>query len=247
MDFLDAIENLPVLETPRLILRKIRPTDAEAIFAYASRPEVTANLTWRTHRSLEDTYFFIQSLQSGYAEGTVADWGMILREDGRFIGTIGFGHVSRIHGYGEVGYVLHPDCWGRGIVTEALSAVIDFAFTHGLNRVEAVHAAGKPRLGPGHGKGGDDLRGHPAKAVQHPGAIQGYEDVRGPAGRVGDRKKPISRSEKNQYTKLCSNKNHMTKCDIFVMWYKQLEWALKGNYNRYRINTCLKKGDADAR
>ena len=139
MDFLDSIKELPILETPRLILRRVRPTDAEAIFAYASRPEVTAYLTWRTHRSLEDTYLFIQGLQYGYMEGAAADWGMILREDGRFVGTIGFGHISRIHSYGEVGYVLHPDCWGRGIVAEALRAVIDFAFTHGINRVEAVH------------------------------------------------------------------------------------------------------------
>ena len=140
MDFIDALESLPVLETPRLILRRVRPTDAEAIFSYASRPEVTAHLTWRTHRNLEDTYLFIQGLQYGYAEGTAADWGMILREDGRLIGTIGMAHTSRLHHFGEVGYVLHPDYWGRGLVAEALRAVIGFAFTHGLNRVEAVHA-----------------------------------------------------------------------------------------------------------
>ena len=140
MDFFESVENLPQLETPRLILRRVKPTDAEAIFSYASRPEVTAHLTWRTHRKLEDTYLFIQGLQYGYAEGTAADWGIILKENGLFIGTIGFAQASRIHSYGEVGYVLHPDYWGRGIVAEALNAVIGFAFTHGLNRVEAVHA-----------------------------------------------------------------------------------------------------------
>jgi len=147
MDFFDSVENLPPLETNRLILRRVLPTDAEAIFSYASRPEVTANLTWRTHRSLEDTYLFIQGLQCGYAEGTAADWGIVCKADGRFVGTIGMAHVSRIHGYGEVGYVLHPDYWGRGIVTEALGAIIDFSFAHGLNRVEAVHAVENPASG----------------------------------------------------------------------------------------------------
>lgn len=147
MDFYDAVENLPPLETNRLILRRVLPTDAEAIFSYASRPAVTAHLPWRTHRSLEDTYLFIQGLQYGYAEGSAADWGMVFKEDGHFIGTIGMAHISRLHHYGEVGYVLHPDYWGRGIVTEALRAVIDFAFTHGLNRVEAVHAVENPASG----------------------------------------------------------------------------------------------------
>lgn len=147
MDFFEAVENLPQLETTRLKLRRVKPSDAEAIFDYASRPDVTAHLTWPTHKSLEDTYRFIQSLQYGYCEGTAADWGIIFKENERFIGTIGFAHASRIHGYGEVGYVLHPDFWGQGIVAEALHAVIDFAFTHGLNRVEAVHAIENPASG----------------------------------------------------------------------------------------------------
>jgi len=175
MDFFDAVENLPPLETNRLILRRVLPTDAEAIFCYASRPEVTANLTWRTHRSLEDTYLFIQGLQYGYAEGTAADWGIVCKEDGRFIGTIGMAHVSRVHGYGEVGYVLHPDYWGRGIVTEALGAIIDFAFAHGLNRVEAVHAVENPASGRVMEKAGMTCEG----LLRQRYSIQGqYQDMR---------------------------------------------------------------------
>lgn len=147
MDFFDAIVQLPEIETPRLILRKVNPGDAEAIYAYASRPDVTAYLSWPAHRSLEDTYLFIQGLLYRYAEGTAADWGIVLKDEGRFLGSIGFANISRLHGYGEVGYVLHPDYWGRGIVTEALSAVIDFAFTHGLNRIEANHAVENPASG----------------------------------------------------------------------------------------------------
>lgn len=147
MNFFDAVADLPQLETERLTLRKVKPTDAEAIFSYASRPEVTAHLSWPIHRSLEDTYRFIQGLIYGYCEGTAADWGMILKEEDRFLGTIGFASVSRIHGYGEVGYVLHPGYWGRGIVSEALRAVIEFAFDNGLNRVEAIHAVENPASG----------------------------------------------------------------------------------------------------
>ncbi len=147
MDFFEAVENLPQIETARLTLRRVKPSDAAAIFDYASRPEVTAHLSWLPHKKMEDTYRFIQSLQYGYCEGTAADWGMVLKKNERFIGTIGFAHASRIHGYGEVGYVLHPDFWGRGIVAEALRALIDFAFAHGLNRVEAVHAVENPASG----------------------------------------------------------------------------------------------------
>lgn len=175
MDFFDAIENLPALETNQMILRKVRPTDAEAIFSYASQPEVTANLTWRTHRSLEDTYLFIQGLQYGYADGTAADWGIVFKEDGRFIGTIGMAHTSRIHRYVEVGYVLHPDYWGRGIVTEALTAVIDFAFAHELNRVEAVHAVENPASGRVMEKAGMQYEGLLRKRC----SIQGeYRDMK---------------------------------------------------------------------
>ena len=54
------------------------------------------------------------------------------------IGTCGFTKIHTDHDVGEIGYVLHPDFWGKGYAVEAASCVMDFGFeTLGLHRIEA--------------------------------------------------------------------------------------------------------------
>ncbi len=55
-----SFENFPVLETPRLILRKISLKDAQDIFDYAKDPEVSKYLSWEPHKSFEDSVKFIE-------------------------------------------------------------------------------------------------------------------------------------------------------------------------------------------
>jgi ribosomal-protein-alanine N-acetyltransferase len=131
--------DLPELETERLLLRKMRLDDAEAMFAYASDPEVTRYVLFETHRSVEDSESFLRLALEGYERGDFGGWGVVLKDSGAFVGTCGMdaGYASE-HARAELGYVLSREHWGRGLMPEAVRAVIRFGFGRiGLNRVQA--------------------------------------------------------------------------------------------------------------
>jgi [ribosomal protein S5]-alanine N-acetyltransferase len=112
--------DLPELETERLLLRKMRLDDAQAMFAYASDPEVTRYVLWETHPLVEDS-----------ERGEFGGWGVVLKGSGAFVGTCGVdvGYAPE-HARAELGYVLSREHWGKGLVLEAVRAVIRFGFAH---------------------------------------------------------------------------------------------------------------------
>jgi [ribosomal protein S5]-alanine N-acetyltransferase len=134
----EILKDLPTLETERLILRKMAPSDAEAVFAYASDPEVTRYVIWETHRSIEDSRAFLELESSKRESGGEPEWGIVYKGDHRFIGTCGIVSWDPDHARAELGYVLSRDYWGRGLMAEAVRAVISFCFQRmNLNRIEA--------------------------------------------------------------------------------------------------------------
>ena len=131
--------DLPELETGRLLLRRMRLDNAEAMFAYASDPEVTRYVLFDTHRSIEDSREFLRFATEGYERGDFGGWGLLLKDSGVFIGTCGLdaGYAPE-HARAELGYVLAREHWGRGLMPEAVRAVIRFGFARvKLNRIEA--------------------------------------------------------------------------------------------------------------
>jgi len=137
----DTSKGPPTLETDRLILRKLTPNDAEAVFAYASDPEVTRYLIWDTHRSIEDSKAFLKQTINGYESGgDEADWwGIVYKGDHRLVGSCGFESQERSgHARAALGYVLSRAYWSRGLAPEAVRAMIRFGFDGmSLNRIEA--------------------------------------------------------------------------------------------------------------
>lgn len=134
----DALKNLPDLETGRLLLRGLRPEDAEALFGYASDPEVARYVTWDAHRTVEDSRAFLRAAAADRESGEEPGWGIVYKAEGKLIGTCGLINYSAEHARVELGYALSRDYWGRGIMTEAVRAVISFSFQNlSLNRIEA--------------------------------------------------------------------------------------------------------------
>jgi ribosomal-protein-alanine N-acetyltransferase len=131
--------DLPELETGRLLLRRMRLDDAEAMFAYASDPEVTRYVLFETHRTVEDSEAFLRLAVEGYERGDFGGWGVVLKDSGAFVGTCGMDvNYAPEHARAELGYVLSRDHWGRGLMTEAVRAVIRFGFGRmELNRIQA--------------------------------------------------------------------------------------------------------------
>ncbi len=129
--------NLPTIRTERLQLRRLRADDAEAVFAYASDPEVARWTTWDPHESLDDSKAFISSVIEAYKNNKPSPWGVVLKDTGLLIGTCGFCAYHPKHQRAEDGYALSREYWGCGYATEALKAVIDFEFREmELNKIE---------------------------------------------------------------------------------------------------------------
>jgi [ribosomal protein S5]-alanine N-acetyltransferase len=134
----DARVDLPVLETGRLRLRKLALADAADVFAYAADPEVARFVTWGAHDSIQDSIAFLNMVKQKYGNGQIAEWGIAEKSTGRIIGTCGFTWVRPEHGKGEIGYALAQTHWRKGLMTEAVDAVIQYGFdTLNLNRIEA--------------------------------------------------------------------------------------------------------------
>lgn len=136
----------PELGTPRLTLRKLLRQDSGDMYDYASRPEVSEYLLWQPHESEAFTRRYLNYLQSRYRAGDFHDWAVVLRESGRMVGTCGFTRFQYEANAAEIGYVLHPDVWGRGIAPEAARAVMRFGFGElRLHRIEARYILGNDR------------------------------------------------------------------------------------------------------
>jgi [ribosomal protein S5]-alanine N-acetyltransferase len=129
----------PELETERLLLRRMRLDDAEAMFAYASDPEVTRYVLFETHQTVEDSKAFLRLAVEGYERGDFGVWGVVLKDSGAFVGTCGVDvNYAPEHARAELGYVLGRQHWGKGLMPEAVRAVIRFGFLRmGLNRIQA--------------------------------------------------------------------------------------------------------------
>jgi ribosomal-protein-alanine N-acetyltransferase len=134
----DVLKDLPTLETERLILRKMVLNDAEAVFAYASNSEVSRYTLWETHRSIEDSRAFLEFATQKYENGGEPDWGIVYRGNGCLVGACGLVNWEAEHARAEVGFVLSREYWGRGLMSEAVRAILRFGFERmNLNRIEA--------------------------------------------------------------------------------------------------------------
>jgi ribosomal-protein-alanine N-acetyltransferase len=129
---------IPTIRTERLILRGMRTSDAEDMFDYASREEVSRYLTWSPHPDLQHTKDYLTYIGQRYRTGDFYDWAIEDAESHRMIGTCGFTRFDFASDAAEIGYVLHPDYRGRGLATEAVRAVMAFGFDElSLHRISA--------------------------------------------------------------------------------------------------------------
>lgn len=114
------------IETERLLLRPFRESDAEAFFECCQNPNIGNNAGWKPHGSLEESQEILRSVfisQSGI-------WAIILKEDGRLIGSVGIiPDPKRENPQARMlGYWLDESHWGKGYMTEAVQSVLDYGF-----------------------------------------------------------------------------------------------------------------------
>lgn len=137
------LNSLPTLTTSRLVLREIRMSDAPALFAMRSDPEVMHFVHRPRAVTIDDAIAFIQRVQEGQRTNTGAQWAITLLGDDRCIGVVGTWRIDLEHHRGELGYTLAREHWGQGIMSEAIAAVMEHAFrVFKLHSVEAWTEAG---------------------------------------------------------------------------------------------------------
>lgn len=137
------------IETSRLILRRAIREDAEPMFRnWASDPEVTKFLTWPAHSNIAVSDMVIGSWIQEYEKDSYYQWMIELKEIGQPIGSISVVRQNDRVEEAEIGYCIGSQWWHRGIVSEALAAVIEYLFTEvGMNRVAARHDPNNPHSG----------------------------------------------------------------------------------------------------
>ena len=127
------------LKTRRLLLRPFQESDAADLYEYAKDPRVGPIAGWPVHTSVENSREIIRTVFAAPNTFAVAE-----RETGKVIGSAGFTAQARggFAASDEIGYALHPDWWGRGIMTEVVAELIRFGFEdRGLEAIWCSHYA----------------------------------------------------------------------------------------------------------
>ena len=129
------------LETERLILRPFTLDDAEPMFRnWAGDSDITKYLSWKPHGSVEDTKTRLEQWIQSYAKQEYYHWAIVLKEISEPIGGVAVGQQSDVTQMVHLGYSIGKPWWNKGIMTEALHALIAFFFREvGVNRIEARH------------------------------------------------------------------------------------------------------------
>lgn len=137
------------IETDRLILRRFSIDDAEDMYNnWASDDEVTRFLTWPTHTDIDVSKHILNDWISRYSDGGYFNWAMEYKETGKVIGIISVVKLNEDTEAADIGYCMSRALWGRGLMPEALKAVITYLFdVVGLNRIAAYHDVNNPKSG----------------------------------------------------------------------------------------------------
>ena len=125
------------IRTQRLILRRFRLEDAQAMFDnWASDDEVTKYLTWPTHTNAETSEWVINDWVASYEKDDFYLWA--IEFEGQVIGSISVVALDNDVEKAHIGYCIGRCWWRKGIMSEALKAVMERLFDEvGVNRVEA--------------------------------------------------------------------------------------------------------------
>jgi [ribosomal protein S5]-alanine N-acetyltransferase len=131
-------ETLPIITTPRVVLRWISEDDIDSLYEIFSNPQVMRY--WSTAPLAERAA--AAELQREIADGneseTMFKWGLALRESNTVIGTTTLFNLNFDNGRAELGYAMGRAHWGKGYMNEALNALVSHAFeVMELRRLEA--------------------------------------------------------------------------------------------------------------
>jgi len=110
----------PILETPRLILRRLAPYDAPGLHEMLSDAETMRYWSTVPHVDIAETEAWIADSNAAMSRGDAHDFAVL--RDGRLVGRVAFWMGN------EIGFLFHRDVWGQGIAQEAVRALLRYGF-----------------------------------------------------------------------------------------------------------------------
>lgn len=133
-----------MIETDRLILRPWHESDAEALYKYASDPDIGPVAGWPSHTSIEDSLEVIRTVFA-----SPETYAVVLKATGEPIGCCGIMVTDSLHsdamkqGEAEIGYWIGKPYWGQGLIPEAVKALLSRCFNElGLHSVWCAYYDG---------------------------------------------------------------------------------------------------------
>jgi len=129
----------PVLETERLVLRRINEADAPGIFRLRSNPETMKYIPRPLAVNIDDALAHIAIIDGKVVSNEGINWAITLKGNPEFIGIIGNFRVEFENYRAEIGYMLLPEHNGKGIISEAIARVVRYGFEDmKLHSIEAI-------------------------------------------------------------------------------------------------------------
>ncbi len=128
----------PALVTDRLNLREVTDEDARNFRNLLSIPEVVRYTNWPGSPAPDEALGLVRGMAKAFADAQGCAWIVEDRQTNEFIGAIHFNYFIPSWKCAGLGYEAHPHFWGKGVMTEAVQAIVACGHRRfGLNRIEA--------------------------------------------------------------------------------------------------------------
>ncbi|WP_426485585.1 GNAT family N-acetyltransferase [Flavobacterium sp. 2] len=129
----------PVIETERLLLRRITNDDVNEVFELRSNPETMKYIPRPLAKNNEDALAHIATINTNIDNNIGINWAITLKDNPKLLGIIGYYRMQPENYRAEIGYMLLPEFHGKGIIPEAVNRLITYGFKDlKLHSIEAV-------------------------------------------------------------------------------------------------------------
>ncbi len=129
----------PIIETERLLLKRITNDDVNEVFELRSNPETMKYIPRPLVKTTEDALEHIAMIEDKIITNIGINWGITLKGNSKLLGIIGYYRMQPENYRAEIGYILLPEFHGKGIIPEAVNKLIRYGFDDlKLHSIEAV-------------------------------------------------------------------------------------------------------------
>lgn len=130
----------PELQSERLLLRRIVESDLDRIFEMRSNPDVMKYIPRPLAKTIEDVRVWLGVINNGIETNEAINWAISFKEKpNEFVGLIGYFRPDKENERAEVGYMLLPEFYKKGIISEVMTPVLEYGFkVMKLHSIDAV-------------------------------------------------------------------------------------------------------------